>query len=929
MSINFKFPITKSDGSEFKSAKELLNQLNGETAGFYLLSAHGFWHGGLHISDATTAYAADKHPVRCMADGEVVAYRLNDDYATSTWGEGAAAATLNYSTSFCLVRHRYESPHKKPPAAPAGAGTATPANSTAPASTPTTSAQPAAPATANDQGPQNKLVFYTLYMHLLPYAGYAQRVFIEGGASAYDQFPGVGGFVPAASSSSAVPPLSPVTSGSTQTPVDYLHATPLSLPAGTEVIVLDEQMAPLGESSTLSRMLYVKVSALPAAGTPPLSAAAPSVSSAKVGQHYWIPTQGVTFKTSNNQPIVIPPTYWKTSRKATGALKKTVNARRAPNGEHVGTPIHTLPAGSTVEIQSERSLKLGTRKQPFAEAKILTLGQGDAGSVAVGDTVWISGDKEFLARDRVIPDDFDTVVIRNPAFPIKAGDPVGYLGLYETPGEGTSGKTSRKQVHIELFTGDDQFADFFSNKAGLTEGKKFKVAGTDVAPAAQSGTSFTPGTDKLILPVVVDVTPALAKEDAQHKKWFPVEGIGDNGVLGGWVAESQLKDVLQYKWEDLGFRKVEETNDNADGYMDPDKVPDFFKKIYHIIDRNTDNDITPEELLAANQNTVVRDALAHVVAKHPSEWQGKSGDAKWNVLKEKDALLKNDLKRLKHEQERIDKLTWWDDVKGVTDFPSSPNAWHFNPIKFLEAIKSDFRFTLDMMQHLFPSANETTLQAVVDELNAHIELYKLDKPLRRAHFFAQVKQEVGESFSYHDESLNYASTALAGLFSYFAHHPQDSLLYGRTNSHPADQEAIANHAYAGQDHNGDIASGDGYLYRGRGMIQLTHRGGYRRFTDWNRANGAQWPQEASLDFEANPELVSQIKYAVRSAAYFWVTNNLYTNADSGDTQSVVDSITRKINSGLFSLPTSVQKQNAINGRRNNFQAINTWGGFDE
>lgn len=152
MPVSFKYPITKADGSEFKSAKELLGQLSGESAGSYLLSTNAFWHGGLHISDDTSGYVADKRPVRAMATGEVVTYRLNDDYRTSIWGEAASAQTLKFSTSFCLVRHAYASPHKQP-LAPAA-----PAKSTAP-----------------DQGPQNTLVFFSLYMHLQPYAGYGRR----------------------------------------------------------------------------------------------------------------------------------------------------------------------------------------------------------------------------------------------------------------------------------------------------------------------------------------------------------------------------------------------------------------------------------------------------------------------------------------------------------------------------------------------------------------------------------------------------------------------------------------------------------------------------------------------------------------------------------------------------------------------------------
>ncbi len=91
------------------------------------------------------------------------------------------------------------------------------------------------------------------------------------------------------------------------------------------------------------------------------------------------------------------------------------------------------------------------------------------------------------------------------------------------------------------------------------------------------------------------------------------------------------------------------------------------------------------------------------MARHPSEWQGKADAAKWNVIRENEALLKNDPKRLKHELERIGELSWWDDIQGVKNFPVPSNVWHFNPVMFVEVIGGEFRFTLEMMKRIFPS----------------------------------------------------------------------------------------------------------------------------------------------------------------------------------------------------------------------------------
>ncbi|WP_425496134.1 glycoside hydrolase family 19 protein, partial [Paraburkholderia solisilvae] len=284
--------------------------------------------------------------------------------------------------------------------------------------------------------------------------------------------------------------------------------------------------------------------------------------------------------------------------------------------------------------------------------------------------------------------------------------------------------------------------------------------------------------------------------------------------------------------------------------------------------------------------------------------------------------------QFEEEQKRIDRLAWWEEVRAA--LPGFPGAevFHIHPIGLVGNFASRFQFTVSMLQHLFPNASANVLRDVVDELNAHIDLYRLDSALRREHFFAQVKQEVGVDLSLRSESLDYAANVLtAGIFSYFMEHPDEAEKYGRTKEHPANEEAIANRVYAGRDGNGDAGSGDGYRYRGRGMIQLTHRGGYQRFTTWHKASADAWPQEAAVDFEADPDRVGEAKYAVRSACFFWVSHRLYSLADEGDSSAVVDSISKVINPGLFQGKPNQMKTGSIGKRQENFANIRKWGGF--
>ena len=195
----------------------------------------------------------------------------------------------------------------------------------------------------------------------------------------------------------------------------------------------------------------------------------------------------------------------------------------------------------------------------------------------------------------------------------------------------------------------------------------------------------------------------------------------------------------------------------------------------------------------------------------------------------------------------------------------------------------------DMLSRVFPRAPEDRLAAIAKEIDLQIKTGKLDSPERLAHFFGQVRQEIGGKARL-VEILDYDVKRLLKTFPYFRRNSAEAQLYGRTAGHSADQQAIANRVYARRIGNGDIPSGDGWRYRGRGLKQLTGRGNYRDFT---RRHNALFGGDVNI--EDNPGLLAEPKYAVRSALYFWVANKLYLHADRGVSESVANATTRVIN----------------------------------
>jgi len=173
----------------------------------------------------------------------------------------------------------------------------------------------------------------------------------------------------------------------------------------------------------------------------------------------------------------------------------------------------------------------------------------------------------------------------------------------------------------------------------------------------------------------------------------------------------------------------------------------------------------------------------------------------------------------------------------------------------------------------------------VPALNRAMSRFRIDSPVRRAAFLAQVGHESGQLRRL-VENLNYSATGLAATWPgrFRASDGQPNALANRLARSP---EAIANHVYADRLGNGPASSDDGWRYRGRGLIQLTGRVNYR-------ACGAAIGQ----NLEDCPDLLEQPEWAAMSAAWFWSSNGLNELADVGR----FEDITRRINGGSHGQP---------------------------
>ena len=154
--------------------------------------------------------------------------------------------------------------------------------------------------------------------------------------------------------------------------------------------------------------------------------------------------------------------------------------------------------------------------------------------------------------------------------------------------------------------------------------------------------------------------------------------------------------------------------------------------------------------------------------------------------------------------------------------------------------------------------------------------YHINTPLRLAHFMAQIDHESGlksvrEGFYYRD-----VETLRATFYSPFKG-KSDAFVKQYIKS----PEKCANYVYANRGGNGSEASGDGWRYRGGGMLQNTFYNGYLRLT-----------KDTGIDFLSNPDLILVEANAMVAACNYWKNNNLNKYADLDDLDAVSDLINK-------------------------------------
>lgn len=197
----------------------------------------------------------------------------------------------------------------------------------------------------------------------------------------------------------------------------------------------------------------------------------------------------------------------------------------------------------------------------------------------------------------------------------------------------------------------------------------------------------------------------------------------------------------------------------------------------------------------------------------------------------------------------------------------------------------DFNFTPTILQKIIPTNTEYKLWH--DDAIEILPKYNINTKLRVSAFLTQCAHE-SLDFKIMEENLNYSEQGLLKTFK--KHFPN-----GLEKSYARNPQKIASRVYGNRMGNGPESSGDGWKYRGRGIIQLTGFNNYKAFGDYI----GMTPDEVI-------NYVKTKRGALECACWFWNSRNISVPADKGD----ITTVSRLINGGTNGLQDRINRYNA-------------------
>lgn len=836
-----------------RDALQQLTHLANASSGSYPLGSSGLWHGGVHF-DAGTAGTLDQSSVHCIADGEVVAYRMDEQSSATTYFVNQQPVSKPFSRNFVLVRHRLQ-----PPAIKGSADT------------------------------PPSLIIYSLYMHLRDWAAYEKDPsivrpgFWKPGSTLqvrvdvndiHGDYPGQRGLnVRNKASKGAI--------------IGWL-------PRGTEVQVS-------GEGT------YRKLENTP--GPDHLKDASGALRG-YVSADFLRPMAGGQHRVVSETPLNVRAQPMVRKGNEIGTLNPGTEVTVSGTGrfrklERVNQYVHfaSLQSGAA-EPEARGSVVVRDKPVAIKAGELIGhVGRYHEGAVDYPENrlhleVFSAGDvKTFLRLSRLWADKLPASS-RTWLKLVKGTPVVAHQGTFSSkkpPTLKAAGHLSAAQLLLPKSLID-----------GLPAERKIAVPASGDSKACNWYRL-----DGLLHDADNNLLDGWVREEVGGTPWLsPWSWEGYETLADYDSPRSMLASFMRASGR---FNEDDIAHHGAAAHK-ADQGP-IKKRLFDIIDRNRDGKLSGNEIQAALRLPAHAQSISQLIVRYQSEWHHVPG--KWDALDDllgHGGATPN--RNWLAEKERIREMSWWGEVAERLGLPADGKVHHLHPVGLLSFFSSPDRLqiTPDQLKQIFPQATSEDIALVIDEINGRLLEFRLDTRLRQRHFFAQVKGEVGPAMKGITESWEYSASALKSFSSYYRTHPgeadADAYLKNLQGKivRSSNQRAIGRKHFQRLNGNRMTHSEDGFNFRGRGLIQIT---GYEKYHDFMQNYSIYWPGTVP-DTVANPELINEMPNAIRSALWFWVSYKIY-ESESGRGLADVGKVTRRVNGGAMGLTERKEAYELIEG----------------
>ena len=841
-----------------------LTQMAKAATGYYPLGRNGLWHGGVHF-DGGTAGTLDQSSVHCLADGDVVAYRIDERSPTTTYFTEELCVPKPFSRNFVLVRHRLQAPQIE--------------------------GSPDVPPS---------LIFYSLYMHLQDWAVYRNDPSILRPA-----------FWPEGQTRRVKMTVSDVRTGPpeqrglnvrNQARVGKVLAL---LPQGAEVTVSGEGEYRKLESTNGPDILKKADGSL-------LGFLSVDYLVPVVGDEYRVkatPSLRVRAEANTSSSVLMElPDGTEVTVSGEGPFRKL---------ERVNQYVHFNSLEGAPEPLADRIVVLD---QPFpikAGDLIGHIGEYQGGNAEHPEKKL---HLEVFSADHVEP---FIEASRAWAQRLPAASKTWLKFSKGTAVVTHQERFNATQPPTLSAASTPSDADLRVPKSlidGLPADKKIVVTATPDRSACNWYRL-----DGLFHDENGVLLDGWVREEVGVTPWFSPWSWEGYDIVFNYDSPRQ---TLASFFRAVG-RFSQEQLERYGNLADKSDEGRMKNRLYDIIDRDRDGVVTAEELQAAIALPAHAQSLSQLVIHYESEWRHEpyKWDALDDVLGHSGSTPLLNWVAEKERIKEISWWNEVAEGVGLPKHGQVYHLHPIGMLSYFAAASERQLITRAMLKKARSTIEDSYCDAILPVLNKYAKLYSVNTPLRVSHLLAQVGHESG--FKVREENLSYTPVRMRKIFGCRNNQAgyDDSKdecvslprlrpkLWSDSGMYANNSTNLGSYVYANRNGNGDETSQEGYKYRGRGIIQLTGKNNYR---EYSRIHNQKDPSDPR-DFLDNPDLiVTDLKYGVESAFVWWsmsgmndvIERSYVLRTEERIAEHVAD-VSRRVNGGVIGLEERVSLFNEL------------------